>query len=139
MDQSIFVTQKGNRIHQTLRYALITAAVFGVLWTVLVEFSPNLIIYIFMKPTEHILAISLNIIRSYGISFLLLPFNIFSTYYFQALMQPETLLFISVLRGFVISGILSIVLPQFVSANAIWFAMPIYGIACIHFRCGSNA
>lgn len=58
MDQSIFVTQKGNRIHQTLRYALITAALFGVLWIVLVEFSPNLFIYIFMKQTEHILAIS---------------------------------------------------------------------------------
>lgn len=57
MDQSIFVTQKGNR-NQTLRYALITAAVFGVLWIVLVEFSPNLFIYIFMKQTEHILAIS---------------------------------------------------------------------------------
>lgn len=139
MDQSIFVTQKGNRIHQTLRYALITAAVFGVLWTVLVEFSPNLFIYIFMKPIEHILAISLNIIRSYGISFLLLPFNIFSTYYFQALMQPKTSFIISVLRGFVISGILSIVLPQFVSTNAIWFTMPIYGIACIHFRYGLNA
>ena len=93
MDQSIFVTQKGNRIHQTLRYALITAAVFGVLWTVLVEFSPNLFIYIFMKPIEHILAISLNIIRSYGISFLLLPFNIFSTYYFQALMQPQNIIY----------------------------------------------
>lgn len=78
MDQGIFVTQKRNRIHQTLRYALITAAVFGVLWTVLVEFSPNLFIHIFIKPTEHILAISPNIIRSYGISFLLLPFNIFS-------------------------------------------------------------
>ena len=58
MDQSIFGGQKGNRIHQTLRYALITAAAFGVLWTVLVEFSPNLFIYIFMKQTEHILAIS---------------------------------------------------------------------------------
>ena len=58
MDQGIFGGQKGNRIHQTLRYALITAAVFGVLWIVLVEFSPNLFIYIFMKQTEHILAIS---------------------------------------------------------------------------------
>lgn len=124
-DQGIFVTQKGNRIHQTLRYALITVAVFGMLWTVLVELSPNLFIHIFMKPTEHILAISPNIIRSYGISFLLLPFNIFSTYYFQALMQSKTSFIISVLRGFVISGILSIVLPQFVLANAIWFAMPI--------------
>lgn len=78
-----------------------------------------------MKPTEHILSISPNIIRSYGISFLLLPFNIFSTYYFQALMQPKTSFIISVSQGFIISGILSIVLPQFVSANAIWFAMPI--------------
>lgn len=125
MDQDIFVTQRGNRIHQTLRYALITAAVFRVLWTVLIELSPNLFIHIFMKPTEHILAIFPNIIRSYGLSFLLLPFNIFSTYYFQALMQPKTSFIISVSRGFVISGILIFVLPQFVSANAIWFAMPI--------------
>lgn len=40
-------------------------------------------------------------------------------------MQPKTSFIVSVLRCFVISGILIFVLPQFVSANAIWFAMPI--------------
>lgn len=35
-----------------------------------------------------ILAIAPAIIRRYALSFLLLPFNIFSTYYFQAIMKP---------------------------------------------------
>ena len=45
-------------------------------------------------------------IRRYGISFLLLPFNIFSTYYFQAMMKPSTAFVAPVGRGAVISGIL---------------------------------
>lgn len=32
------------------------------------------------------------IIRTYAISFMLLPFNIFSTYYFQAIMKPNAAL-----------------------------------------------
>ena len=74
---------------QILEYALGTAAVFGLIWTALAVFVPNLFVRIFMTPTEEILAIAPGIIRSYGISFLLLPFNIFSTYYFQALMKPK--------------------------------------------------
>ena len=42
-----------------------------------------------MSPTETILAMAPSIIRTYAISFLLLPFNIFSTYYFQAILQPK--------------------------------------------------
>ena len=78
-----------------------------------------------MTPTEEILAIAPNIIRSYGISFLLLPFNIFSTYYFQALMKPTASFLVSVGRGAVISGILIYLLPAVLGANAVWFAMPV--------------
>ncbi len=116
---------KGKRIGQILRYALGTAAVFGAVWTALAVFVPNLFVRIFMAPTEEILAIAPNIIRSYGISFLLLPFNIFSTYYFQALMKPAASFVISVSRGAVISGIFIYVLPAVAGANAIWFAMPL--------------
>lgn len=55
----------------------------------------------------------------------LLPLNIFSTYYFQALMKPTAAFLVSVLRGCCISGILILLLPMAVGANAIWFAMPI--------------
>lgn len=63
--------------------------------------------------------------RRYGISFLLLPFNIFSTYYFQAMMKPSTAFVVSVSRGAVISGILIYLLPVIAGASGIWFAMPI--------------
>lgn len=120
-----FGAHQGKRINQILKYALGTAAVFGLLWTALAEGVPNLFIRIFMTPTEEILTIAPNIVRSYGLSFLLLPFNIFSTYYFQALMKPSASFLVSVGRGAVISGILIYLLPAVAGANAIWFAMPV--------------
>lgn len=119
-----FGAHQGKRIREILKYALETAAVFGLVWTVLAEFAPNLFVRIFMTPTESILNIAPAIIRSYGISFLLLPLNIFSTYYFQALMKPSTSFIVSVSRGAVISGILIYLLPLIGGADSIWFAMP---------------
>ena len=114
-----------DRIRETLKYALGTAAAFGLIWTALCVLAPKLFIRIFMQPTQEILAIAPAIIRSYGISFLLLPLNIFSTYYFQALLKPRTSFIVSVGRGAVISGILICLLPLVAGADSIWFAMPI--------------
>lgn len=116
---------QGSRIKELLKYALGTAFIFGILWTAACLAVPNGFIRVFMTPTDSILQIAPAIIRSYGISFLLLPFNIFSTYYFQALMKPATSFVVSVARGAVISGILIMVLPMIAPASAIWFAMPI--------------
>lgn len=120
-----FGAHQGKRIREILKYALGTAVVFGLVWTALAEFAPNLFVRIFMTPTESILNIAPDIIRSYGISFLLLPLNIFSTYYFQALMKPSTSFIVSVSRGAVISGILIYLLPVICGADSIWFAMPV--------------
>ena len=98
---------------------------FGILWTGLCIFFPEQFIRFFMSPTKEVLAIAPTIFRCYGISFLLLPLNIFSTYYFQALMQPRTAFIVSVARGLVISGILIYVLPAAAGGNAVWFAMPV--------------
>ena len=113
------------RIDEILKYALGTAAVFGVVWTLAAELVPNVFVRIFMTPTDSILSIAPGIIRRYSISFLLLPFNIFSTYYFQAMMKPSTAFVVSVGRGAVISGILIYLLPVAAGADSIWFAMPI--------------
>ena len=81
--------KKWRRIKETLRYALYTIGVFSIFWTALSLICPNFYIYIFMKPTKTILDIAPTIIRCYSISFLLLPLNIFSTYYFQVIMKPR--------------------------------------------------
>lgn len=112
------------RIKEVLKYAILTSFIISAFWTLLSLITPNLYIKIFMKPTPHILDIAPSIIRRYGISFILLPLNIFSTYYFQAIMKQRTAFMISVFRGTVISGILIMVLPL-IAVNALWFTMPI--------------
>ena len=120
-----FGAGKGDRIRQTLRLALWTTAFFGVFWTALSMACPNLYIRIFMAPTQEILDMAPAIVRAYALSFLLLPFNIFSTYYFQAIMKPAAAFVVSVARGLVISGILILLLPALGGAELLWFAMPI--------------
>ena len=119
-----FGAGRGDRIRKTLRYSLLTAGAFALVWTTLMLAVPNVFIRIFMAPTDAILAMAPFIMRSYGLSFLLLPFNIFSTYYFQALMKPGASFLISISRGIVVSAALICLLPL-IAANAIWFAMPI--------------
>lgn len=60
---------------------------------------------------------------------MLLPFNIFSTYYFQAIMKPRVASIVSVARGLVISGILIMLLPVVTGADSLWFAMPVTELA----------
>ncbi len=115
----------GNRIKETLKYSIITAMIFSVLWTALSEAVPNMFIRIFMSPTAEILAIAPAIIRTYALSFLILPFNIYSTYYFQAIMKPKTSFIVSVMRGLVISGALIIALPLVFTPSSIWWSMPL--------------
>lgn len=55
----------------------------------------------------------------------LLPLNIFSTYYFQAILKPGAAFFASVARGLVISGALILLLPAVLGPASIWWAMPV--------------
>ena len=120
-----FGAGKGDRIRETLKYALGTAVFFSMFWTALCMLIPNVFIRFFMTPTAEVLEIAPTIFRCYGLSFLLLPLNIFSTYYFQALMKPKAAFIASVARGLVVSGVLIYLLPAVFSGNAIWFAMPV--------------
>ena len=120
-----FGSGQWGRIRQTLGLALQTTAFFGIFWTALSLAVPNLYIRIFMSATPEIFRIAPAIIRTYAMSFLLLPFNIFSTYYFQAILQPKVSFVVSVARGLVISGILILLLPLTAGADALWLAMPI--------------
>lgn len=124
-----FGVGRGDRIRETLKYTLGTVAVFSIFWTVVTMALPNVFIRIFMSPTPEVLEIAPGIMRCYGISFRLLPLNVFSTYYFQALMKPKTAFIASVARGLVISGVLIYLLPAVFSGNAIWFAMPVTELA----------
>lgn len=116
---------KGERVKETLKYALGTVAFFGILWSVLCIIFPHQFVRIFMEPTREVVAITPGIIRKYSSSFLLLPLNIFSTYYFQALIKPKEAFVVAVARGLIVSGVLIVLLPVVFSGDAVWYAMPV--------------
>lgn len=120
-----FGAGQGQRVKATLRYMIMTAFCFGVVWTACIFIFPNGFIHIFMKASPEILQIAPGILRMYGLSFLLLPINVCSTYYFQSVMHPGISLMIASARGIVVSGILIYVLPALFGANALWLAMPV--------------
>ena len=111
------------RIRECVKYGIYTSAAMGIFWAGLLLLAPNLIVNIFMKPTAAVLEIAPAILRAYGSSFLLLPFNIFATYYFQAIMKASLSVAVSLARGAVVSGILIMLLPLIAGANSIWYAM----------------
>ena len=117
--------EQGKRVVSVLRCALWTAAGFGVLWLLIAMSAPNLLARIFMQPTEAVLDIAPGITRIYGLSFLLLPLNVSSTFYFQAILRPRTAFVISLGRGAVLSCALILLLPLLIGGVGLWWAMPL--------------
>lgn len=68
-----FGAHQGARIRAVLRLALVSCVAFSVFWTALSLAWPNLYIRIFMRPTAAILTMAPGIVRTYAVSFLLLP------------------------------------------------------------------
>ena len=120
-----FGARKTERVTGTLKLALLTCAVFGVVETALALAFPIPLVRAFMDATPEVLAIAPGITRTYFISFLLLSYNVFSTYYFQAIMRPKASFGISVLRGSLLSGALIFILPALFGPDALWWAMPV--------------
>ena len=95
----------------------------GVLWTAAMVTVPNVILNFFMNPTPSVMEIAPGILRTYGISYILLPFNIFATYYFQAMMKPNLSAIASFARGAAVSGVMIIMIPLLFGADRLWFSM----------------
>ena len=112
-----------NRIKECLKYGLYTCAGMGIFWVIAMLIFPNAIMKFFMNPTPAVMEIAPGILRAYGISYMLLPFNLFATYYFQAMMKPNLSLIASLARGAVISGAMIMLLPVVFGANSVWYAM----------------
>lgn len=118
-----FGARKWDRIRQTQTCAIRSVIVFSLFWTGVSMAFPEQIVRIFMDATPGVLEIAPTIIRIYATSFLLLPFNIYSAYYFQSIMRARAALWLAVARGLVISGGLILLLPLI-------FRRPGFGSPC---------
>ena len=113
-----------DRVRKLLTLALGTAAVMGVAFCGVVEVLPGAILRLFMDTTPSVMAIGPGILRTYAIAFLLMGGSIVASYYFQSILQNGKSLLISLLRGFIISAALVLILPVVFGFEAIWWAIP---------------
>lgn len=111
------------RVKDTNKYGLITVLIFGVFWATVMLLFPNFMLKLYMEPTDSVLKIAPDIIRIYGLSYLFLPLNIYSTYYFQSVMKPKIAFVVSILRGLVLCGILVFLMPALLGKASVWYVM----------------
>lgn len=119
-----FGAKNYKRVNKTLIYGIVSSFIVGLIWLILCETIPEGFIKFFMVPTEEVLKIGPKIIRMYSVAFFILPFNVFSTYYFQSILKPYISLIISLARGFVLSGILLYVFGL-INKDLIWISIQV--------------
>lgn len=112
-----------DRIRECTKYSLQSAVGMGLFWMAVMLLFPNALMNFFMDATPAVAEIAPRILRIYGLSYLILPFNIFVTYYFQAMMKPDLALTASIARGVVVSGVAIMLLPVILGPDSIWYAM----------------
>ncbi len=119
-----FGAKNYKRVNKTLIYGIVSSFIVSLIWLILCETIPEEFIKFFMVPTEEVLKIGPKIIRMYSVAFFILPFNVFSTYYFQSILKPYISLIISLARGFVLSGILLYVFGL-INKDLIWISIQV--------------
>ena len=112
------------RVEQTKRLGSIVAFVIGGTAMLICLAFPTQIVCMYMKAAPEILAMAPSILRQYFICFLFIPFNVFTTYYLQAVKQVKASVLVSVLHGFLLSGSLAYIFPLLFGADSIWLVMP---------------
>ncbi len=118
-----FGAGKRERVEETRRRALKTAAAAGILFTAIGLFCPQVLVYAFVEPTEEIIAMGVTAVRIYFLSFLAAGANVLFATYFQSVLKPGFAMAICMLRGIILNGAFVFLLPMFFGVNGIWAAM----------------
>lgn len=126
--QPILSTNYGARLTERIgkvrRLGMKTALVICSIPAVLGLLFPNMFTYIFLNPSEEILAMSPTAIRIYFIGFFVMGINMFVVGYFQAIAKPYLSLIVCLARGCVLSIIFVVILAPLLSVVGIWASVP---------------
>lgn len=113
------------RIREVDKLSVITALIMGIMFSIVGVLFPLQLTTFFVDVTPQIIEIAPKIVRIYFLSFLPMGINIQATYYLQSVMRTKWSNILSLLRGLIISGALSYLLPLLWGIDGIWWAMVI--------------
>lgn len=120
-----FGAKNYNRVKKVLHLSMITAVIMGVIFFIISESIPSLLLKFYMTVNDEVMTVGPRIMRIYALSFLLMGINVVAGYYLQSVMKTKASVAVSLLRGFVLCTILVFALPAIFGFGAIWWTMPI--------------
>lgn len=84
---------------------------------------PTQITRLYMSASKDVLIIAPGILQRYFICLLFAPFNVYATYYLQAVQRVKESVCVSLLRGFLLSEVFLYLFPLLMGGGAIWYVM----------------
>ncbi len=124
------------RVHNVLKKGLITAAIMGVIFSVLFALFPKAIVGFYIDATPKLLSMAPDVFLKFAAAFIFMGIGVVSGYYFQSVLSTGKSLLISLLRGILFIVIFIYLLPEIFGFDSIWLAVPLSEaltalIACI--------
>lgn len=116
---------KRERVRQGRNLGICVSLAAGAAFTASGFLFPTQLAYLFLEPTEEILAMAVPAIHLYFLSFVAGEWNIMCGTYFQAVVKPKMSLTITLLRGIILNSVLVFLLPAVLGVNGIWLAVTV--------------
>lgn len=111
------------RVRETKNLGNLVAAGIGLFAAAVTILLPTQITRLYMSASNDVLVIAPGILRRYFICLLFVPFNVYATYYLQAVQRVKESVCVSLLRGFLLSGVFLYLFPLLMGGGAIWYVM----------------
>ncbi len=112
-----------DRVRQIRNLGCYVAAGIGLAVMAIALLMPSQIVRLYMKPSAEILAVAPGILRRYFTCLLFLPFNVYATYYLQAVQRKKASLMVSLLQSVLLSAIFLYLFPVIFGSASIWYVM----------------
>jgi Na+-driven multidrug efflux pump len=113
------------RIRELLKMAAITCVIMEILFVLLGELFPIPLVKLFTKPDNDVLALAPGMIRIYFLTYLFMGISILCIYILQATLKGVNATALSLMRGFIVSGVLIVLLPLILGLNGVTAAIVI--------------
>lgn len=114
-----------DKIKVLMKIAEKTAIAFGIAFFVVGFFGASFLVSLFGVTSDEIMEMTVTGIRLFFISYFFMGINLLYMTYFQSIGFVRPSLWITVLRSFVVFGLVLLVLPPFYGLKGVWLVLPV--------------
>lgn len=115
--------RKEERVHKSLKLAIITAGIFGIIFYSIGLIFPEFIVSLFNNENAELMTMTTIGIKRYFMAFIFMGCNISMASYFQSIENARASSIVSISRGVIFILIGLMILPKFLGINGVWLTV----------------